>query len=124
MHILTDIQNALKIWKPFQEENIKGTNVEEAYHIYGKEAYESDQWLYQTSPHSGRITELLMSGRAYSIAGCIGKEEIEKKIQCMLREEYGKTEIYDISGFRYCNDKVILGFIEECTEWLADKLEK
>jgi hypothetical protein len=104
--------------------NLAGTNVEEVYHIYGKEAFESDQWLYQTSSHSGRIMELLMSGNAYSIAGCIGQEEIEKKIQCMLREEYGKTEIYDISGFRYCNDKVILGFIEECTEWLADKLEK
>ena len=123
VHILTDIHNALKIWKPFQEENIKGTNVEEAYHIYGKEAYESDQWLYQTSPHSKKIIELLASGSAYPIEDCIGKEEIEKKIQYMLREEYGKTEIYDIRGFRYCNDKVILGFIEECTDWLAERLK-
>ena len=123
IHILTDIQSALKIWKPFQEENIKGTNVEEAYHIYGKEAYESDQWLYQTSLHSKIIMELLASGNAYPIEDCIGKDEVEKKIQCMLREEYGKTEIYDISGFRYCNDKVILGFVEECTKWLAERLK-
>lgn len=120
---MTDIQSSLKIWKPFQEENIKGTNVEEAYHIYGKETYESDQWLYQTSPHSKRIMELLASGNAYPITDCIGKEEIEKKVQYMLNEEYGNKEIYDISGFRYCNDSVILGFIEECTEWLAERMK-
>ncbi len=123
VHILTDIQNDIKIWRPFRQMNLEGTNVEEVYHIYGKEASESDQWLYQTNPHSSHIMELLENGRVYSIENCIGKEEIEKLIQYMLTEEYVKKEIYDISGFRYCNDKVILGFIEECTEWLAERLK-
>ena len=124
VHILTDILNDIKIWRPFRQMNKKGMTVEEVYYLYGKEARESDQWLYQTSPHSEHIMELLASGSAYSITDCIGQREIEKMIQYMLIEEYGKTEIYDISDFKYCNDKVILGFIEECTEWLADKLEK
>ena len=123
VHILTDIQNDIKIWRPFRQMNLEGTNVEEVYHIYGQEAYESDQWLYQTNPHSSHIMKLLESGRVYSIENCIGKEEIEKLIQYMLTEEYVKKETYDISGFRYCNDKVILGFIEECTEWLAERLK-
>ena len=123
VHILTDIQNDIKIWRPFRQMNLEGTNVEEVYHIYGKEASESDQWLYQTNPHSSHIMELLENGRVYSIENCIGKEEIEKLIQYMLTEEYVKKETYDISGFRYCNDKVILGFIEECTEWLAERLK-
>ena len=60
---------------------------------------------------------------AASSGGVMSQEEIEKLIQYMLTEEYVKKEIYDISGFRYCNDKVILGFIEECTEWLAERLK-
>lgn len=123
VHILTDIQNDIKIWRPFRQMNTVGMTVEEVYYIYGKEARESDQWLYQTSLHSEHIMELLAGGRAYSIADCIGQGEINKLIQYMLTEEYVKKEIYDISGFRYCNDKVILGFIEECTEWLADRLK-
>ena len=123
VHILTDIYNDIKIWSPFRRMNLAGTNVEEVYHIYGKEASESDQWLYQTSLHSEHIMELLAGGRAYSIADCIGQGEINKLIQYMLTEEYVKKEIYDISGFRYCNDNVILGFIEECTEWLAERMK-
>lgn len=123
VHILTDIQNDIKIWRPFRQMNTVGMTVEEVYYIYGKEARESDQWLYQTSLHSEHIMELLAGGRVYSIADCIGQGEINKLIQYMLTEEYVKKEIYDISGFRYCNDKVILGFIEECTEWLADRLK-
>ena len=123
VHILTDIQNDIKIWRPFRQMNTVGMTVEEVYYIYGKEARESDQWLYQTSLHSEHIMELLAGGRAYSIADCIGQGEINKLIQYMLTEEYAKKEIYDISGFQYCNDKVILGFIEECTEWLAERLK-
>ena len=123
VHILTDIQNDIKIWRPFRQMNTVGMTVEEVYYIYGKEARESDQWLYQTSLHSEHIMELLAGGRAYSIADCIGQGEINKLIQYMLTEEYVKKEIYDISGFQYCNDKVILGFIEECTEWLAERMK-
>lgn len=123
VHILTDIQNDIKIWRPFRQMNTVEMTVEEVYYIYGKEARESDQWLYQTSPYSSHIMGLLENGRAYSIENCIGKEEIEKLIQYMLTEEYEKKENYDISKFKYCNDKVILGFIEECTEWLAGKLK-
>ena len=39
VHILTDIQNDIKIWRPFRQMNLEGTNVEEVYHIYGKEAF-------------------------------------------------------------------------------------
>ncbi|MBQ8597445.1 MAG: hypothetical protein IJ409_06625, partial [Lachnospiraceae bacterium] len=79
IHILTDWMNDLRIWTPFRDANIENGNVEEIYQIYGKEAYGSDQWLYRYSANRDEIMTLLKTGRAYAIAGCVEKEDIERQ---------------------------------------------
>ena len=114
--------NGIIIWGPFQEEHIKGTDVESAYHIYGKEAYESDQWLFQNSDNCKEIMAILESATVYGVDGCIEKEYVAQQKEFILRENYEKAECFDISGFQYCTEKVISDFIEECVKMISQVL--
>lgn len=116
IHILTDWLNDLRIWTPFREANIRNDNVEEIYDIYGREAYGSDQWLYQNSSHSKEIMKLLSEGEAYGIDGCIGREDIKRQKNHILFKLYDKQETYDITEYRYCTKEDILSFVEESVE--------
>lgn len=122
VHLLTDVMNGIIIWGPFQEEHIRGTDVESAYHIYGKEAYESDQWLFQNSDNCKEIMANLESATVYGVDGCIEKEYVLQQKEFILRENYEKDECFDISGFQYCTEKVIGDFIEECVEMISQVL--
>lgn len=122
VHILTDWMNDIKIWSPFRNANMKDGNVEEIYHIYGREAIGSDQWLYQNSNHTEKIMELLSESQTYSIAGCVEKQDVERQKKHMLTEQYKDIESVDIKEYRYCTKEVILAFITECVETLSDLL--
>lgn len=122
IHILTDWMNDIKIWSPFRNANMKGDKVEEVYHIYSQEALGSDQWLYQNSDNRSRIMKLLSESQTYSIAGCIEREDIERQKKYILVEQYKNKENFDISEYRYCTKEVMLAFIDECVEILADIL--
>lgn len=119
VHILTDWLNDLRIWTPFREANMKENRVEEIYHIYGREAYGSDQWLYRNSSHTEEIMQLLAKGRAYSVEGCIEAELIEKQKQNILNHQYAGTDVFDIDSYKYCTREKILAFLEEGTELLG-----
>ena len=123
VHILTDWMNDIKIWKPFRVENVRGENVDEIYHIYSREAYRSDQWLYHRSDNSREIMSTLAEGRAYSVENLICQKDVETQKKHILSEQYKNTDDYDISGQKYCAEKVITMFIEECVESLSDILK-
>ena len=122
VHILTDWMNDIKIWSPFRNANMKDGNVEEIYHIYGREAIGSDQWLYQKSNHTEKIIELLSESQTYSIAGCVEKQDVERQKKHILTEQYKDIENVDIKEYRYCTKEVIQAFITECVETLSDLL--
>ena len=122
VHILTDWLNDLRIWTPFREGNIKGENVEEIYHIYGREAYGSDQWLYRNSLNSREIMRLLADGKPYSIEECVEAADIEKQKQNILYKQYAKTDNYDIQEYRYCTGEIVLRFIDESVDVLQEML--
>lgn len=122
VHLLTDVMNGIIIWGPFQEANVKGTDVESAYHIYGKEAYESDQWLFQNSENSKEIMKLLEGAQVYGVDGCIEKEYVEQQKKFILTENYASEVPYDISRFQYCTEKVLRNFIEECVKMIGEEL--
>lgn len=122
VHILTDWLNDLKIWTPFRNENMRGNNVEEIYHIYGQEAYGSDQWLYQRSCKGKEIMDLLQESQAYAISGCVEKEDIERQKNYIIFEQYENGEKIDISNYRYCTECVLLSFIDECVKVISGML--
>ena len=119
---MTDQMNDLKIWTPFRDANMENENVEQIYHIYGQEAYGSDQWLYRNSSDSGNIMNLLKEGSAYSVEGCILKEDIEKQKQHILHKQYADQKEWDISDYRYCTEEVMLSFVEESVRLLREML--
>lgn len=121
-HLLTDVMSSIIIWKPFQEANIKGTDVESAYPIYAKEAYESDQWLFQNSENSREIMELLESGQAQGVEGRLEKVYVEQQKMSILTESYLYEKQYDISGFQYCTEKILNDAIEECVRGIGKLL--
>lgn len=120
VHILTDWLNDIKIWSPFRNENMRGDNVQEIYHIYGQEAYGSDQWLYQHSVDNGAIMKLLSEGTAYTIPERIAKEDIECQKKYILFEQYKEKGDYDINNYRYCKKEVLLAFIDECVDAISE----
>lgn len=122
VHILTDWLNDLRIWSPFKKENMEGDNVEEIYHIYGQEAYGSDQWLFWHGDNSGEIWKLLPEGQPFTIPGCIMKEDIERQKKYILIEQYKDREQVDISGYHYCTKDIMCAFMDECVEVIAELL--
>ncbi len=122
IHILTDRLNDIKIWTPFRNANIEGDNVAEIYHIYGDEAYGSDQWLYQNSPNMGEIVNLISQGKAYDITDCINAEDIERQKRAVLEELYKEKREIAISNYVYCTEEVITSFIKESAEMLSEAL--
>lgn len=122
VHILTDWLNDIKIWSPFRSENIKSENVDGIYDIYGQEAYASDQWLFQHSANSGEIMRILEAGQAFTIDGCILKNDVEKQRMHIISKRYEDNSCYNISSHHYCTETVITSFIDECTELLTEIL--
>ncbi len=88
VHLLTDRLNDLRIWSPFRKENMVGEQVEEIYHIYGKEAYGSDQWLYHNCGNSREIFRLLSEGRICPVEGLITQEDMIRQKTYILSEQY------------------------------------
>lgn len=123
IHILTDWMNDLRIWSPFRNANIVNDNVEDIYNIYGKEAYGSDQWLYGSSPNSKEIMKYLSEGNAYTIAGLIEKDDVERQKHHILFKQYQCTKEYDIWNYKYCTKYVISAFVAECVE-LFEEFDK
>ena len=122
VHILTDWLNDIKIWFPFRNENMQDEDVDAIYHIYGKEAYRGDQWLFHESNNSEKIMSLLAESRAYSIVNCVLQKDVETQKKHILSEQYKNKGNYDISGHRYCTEAVTISFIDECVEELKDIL--
>ncbi len=122
IHILTDWLNDLRIWTPFRESNINGDNVEEIYHIYGQEAYGSDQWLYRNSLNSREIMKVLAGGQPCSIKGCVESADVEKQKSNILNKQYAGKENYDIDDYRYCTKEAILQFIDESVNLFREML--
>lgn len=121
VHILTDWLNDLRIWSPFRK-SIGFKNVHDPNTQYRIEAYGSDQWLYHASGNTDEIWKLLEEGRGYTVAGCALEADIRRQQESILKEQFTKKTAPDVSGYRYCTDKVILDFIKECVEMIAEEL--
>lgn len=120
-HILTDWLNDVRIWSPFRQE-IGSEQIFDPNTRYRKEAYGIDQWLYHMSGNSGRIWELLREGKAYLVEGCARAEDMERMKESILSEQFTNRTVPDVSGYRCCTREMILAFLEECVEMIADEL--
>lgn len=116
IHILTDWLNDIRIWTPFRDANMENEGVEEIYHIYGQEAYGSDQWLFRNSQNTGEIMKLLKDSRACAVEGGVDPKIVAAQKQHILCKQYENAVEYEIDSYQYCSRNVLMEFVEECVK--------
>lgn len=115
-HILTDIQNNMKVWQPFKE-CVKDSKEEGIGRRYHEESETIDIWLHQRS--NDDIRNLIDTSYGIDI-GDIGKDEIEEmKIEFVnARCIEAKAAKVDISEHEYVKLEEVDQFIEEVSEYI------
>lgn len=124
VHVLTDWLNDKTIFAPFRQQIKSVEEYDDVYAVYAKEAYGSDQWLYQQSSNSVRIMELLAKGEPYSMHGCVVKSEVAFQKEHILKKQYAGSERIDISKYQYCTETVTRDFLDECVQTISNLIKK
>lgn len=116
LHLLTDWLNDRRMWSPFREQILQGADYDRIYgdSQYRREAHGYDQWLYQNSPHTEKVWELLESGRAQGLEGLIWARDLERQKKSVLTEQFAQKEKRDIAGYVYFGRERIEEFMREC----------
>jgi len=121
-HIITDLQNNIKIWTPFLAEN-KDALEKGMGSIYHQESFNIDYELYLINPQRQRhIWELLKGAAGYDIENIIGSREIDKMKQHILNSRFSSREASDVSSNKYVTIPGTLEFISSESNYIRDLL--
>lgn len=109
-HIIADIQNNIKIWTPFLQENKEAIEkgLGSAYH---KESYEIDNALYLVNSGQKEIWSMLDGAKGYTIVNVVASDDIEKMKYDLLYNQYKNEKPVDISLNKYVTLSTIQKFI-------------
>lgn len=99
-HILTDIQNNIKIWTPFLLENREALE-KGIGSIYHKESYAMDYALYLLNSQQKEIWEILEDSIGYDIPNVVAADEINKMRHSILHSQFLNREFVDVSLNKY-----------------------
>lgn len=120
-HILTDIQNNIKIWIPFRSVNTYtfdkwGTS------DYHEEARRVDQALYSLCKDRTEIWKLLEQSEGYDISGIVQASDTNAIRDSILKQQYQKPETADLSNHRFTTVQGMLDFIANESEYVKEVL--
>lgn len=121
VHCLTDYCNDLHIWRKLQRQYAPPMEMEEFRTDFYPEARGIDQWLFQNSPHTKEIVQLLQKGACMTVSDLIDKEDIEKQKEHMLKVQY-PGEVQDLRGYKYLSPEFLEAFLRETVEYIASVL--
>lgn len=120
-HIITDIENNIKIWTPFRLAN--GGTVEKVYDgQYHQESYAVDYELYLMHPHKKEIWQMLDEAAYYDIPNVVVGNEIEKMKDSILHEQFNNRESADLSSYKYATLSGMKEFIEIESQYIKKLL--
>lgn len=118
-HIITDLQNNIKIWTPFLAEN-KDAIEKGMGSIYHQESFDIDYELYLISPEQQRdIWELLRGAAGYNIENVIGRGEIDKMKHHLLYNLFNDRKPAEVSTNKYVTISRVLQFISAESQYIS-----
>ncbi len=125
-HILTDMQNSIKIWTPFRlktENDISvGVSSQDLLGLYHKEFYGVDYAMYLNYKNTEEIWALLEKSNSYSLYEVAHKKEVEEIKTSILHEQFNNRSEEDISKNIWVTLDCFNKFVEDTTEYLTELL--
>jgi hypothetical protein len=120
-HILTDIQNNIKIWTPFKLAN-KDYMEKGIGKLYVKEIYAIDYELYLLHPQHTEIWQMLENAAGYDISNIIVGDEVDKMKESILHNQFKDRKSTDLSLNEYVTLSKMQEFISEVSEYIKKTL--
>lgn len=120
-HILTDIQNNIKIWTPFKLAN-KDYLEKGIGKLYVKEIYAIDYELYLLHPQHTEIWQMLENAAGYDISNIIVGDEVDKMKESILHNQFKDRKSTDLSLNEYVTLSNMQEFISEVSEYIKKTL--
>lgn len=120
-HIIADIQNNIKIWTPFVNENREALE-KGLGSVYHKESRDIDYEQYLRHPHRQRIWQLLRGAAGYEIPNVIGADEIDRMKDSDIHGRFTGREAVDVSSNKYITFLGMQEFIDTESQYIKKLL--
>lgn len=122
VHCLTDYYNDLLILRRQQKKFMPPMTADELKAALYGEAPLLDKWLFQTSPHSKDIAELLKKSEETGMGDYIYADDLTKMKHHLLNVQYNLSGPIDVSGFKYFPSGILMEFLDTVTEKIYEKV--
>ena len=118
VHCWTDLIYARDIWMKLRHHYTPIMGFDTFQKAYSVEARGIDLWLWQNSPNTMEIKELLEAGTFYPMAGLHSSANMSRLKENLLHHQY-EGEKVDVSDYQYVPEAVIREFISEAPKEIA-----
>ncbi len=123
VHLLTDLQNNIQIWRQFYLENREALDqgLGSAYH---RENYDLDYAQYMACRRREEIWALLEAAVPYDVPGAVTADEIRQMRRQILHRQYADRQAADVSRHRHATAERFRAFVEEEAAYIGNILRE
>ena len=118
VHCWTDLIYARDIWMKLRHHYTPIMGFDTFQKAYSIEARGIDLWLWQNSPNTPEIKDLLGAGTFYPVTGLHSSANMSRLQENLLHHQY-ESEKVDVSNYQYVPEAVIREFIREAPKEIA-----
>ena len=118
VHLLADVYNSMYFYTPFMQ-SIKG-DYEEAIKKYKEESFNINYYLFSKYSESKDVSEVLHNGKAITLEGIVEQEDIKKRIDYLLQEEFMYRDVR-VSQHKICTIQGTEQLMEGAVNFIKDK---
>ena len=118
VHCWTDLIYARDIWMKLRHHYTPIMGFDTFQKAYSVEARGIDLWLWQNSPNTPEIKDLLEAGIFYPMEGLQSSANMSRLKENLLHHQY-EGEKVDVTNYQYVPEAVIREFISEAPKEIA-----
>lgn len=121
VHLFSDVYSSMNFYAPIVL--AAGGDAAAIKPRFLKENFGYNYYLYLKYTRDKDLRAILDEGKALTLDGIIGKEDIEKRIGLLFEQEFSEKDISDINAYTICSHEAMKRLIDGSTELVLDRLK-